>query len=285
MLCYLNDTPHLKFYWRNFASCGPGSRKYLQKIFGRHAINSVAMEEAGLKWMYENQWRYWARIGENPPHAWSIGLRPGMRVLDIENSLCWCWRYVNDSQRKGWGSVADLGIPVYDEEKTEGCSMPAWCDEEKYRDTSSRARLLGDYEEEKGKLGQLKPEAVAVETVQVEVKIEQEAGGEEQIKVEGTEDVDADQGEGSGGGTTGRDTRKRLKAKSKAKPKIKVEKVEVQVEIYEVEKVVCRKGSRADRDGLFRVRWKGYPPEDDTWERASSLRDGALEVSGVWPLV
>jgi hypothetical protein len=52
--------------------------------------------------------------------------------------------------------------------------------------------------------------------------------------------------------------------------------------VYEVEKVVCRKGNRTDKDGLFRVRWKGYPPEEDTWERASSLVDGAEEAMKEW---
>ena len=46
-------------------------------------------------------------------------------------------------------------------------------------------------------------------------------------------------------------------------------------DIYEVEKVV---GMKKDADGneLFRVRWKGYPPEEDTWEPKHHL-DGCLE--------
>lgn len=53
--------------------------------------------------------------------------------------------------------------------------------------------------------------------------------------------------------------------------------------VYEIEKIICRKGHRTDRDGLFRVRWKGYPPEDDTWERGSSLKEeGAEDVLKEW---
>ncbi len=77
MICYLNDSPQLRFFYRNFASCGPRSRSYLQRIFGKSVINSTPMEEAGLSWLYENQWRYWARLGVDPPHAWKIGLRRG----------------------------------------------------------------------------------------------------------------------------------------------------------------------------------------------------------------
>lgn len=57
LLCYLNTSSHLNLSYRNYASCGPGSRGFLQRIFGRSVINSTAMEEAGLKWLYTNQWR------------------------------------------------------------------------------------------------------------------------------------------------------------------------------------------------------------------------------------
>lgn len=60
----------------------------MAKIFGHNVINSVAMEEAGLLWLYENQWRYWARLGEQPPQA--PGIPPGMRVLDFEVSVREC---------------------------------------------------------------------------------------------------------------------------------------------------------------------------------------------------
>jgi hypothetical protein len=52
--------------------------------------------------------------------------------------------------------------------------------------------------------------------------------------------------------------------------------------VYEIEKIICRKGHRDDKNGLFRVRWKGYPPEDDTWEKATTLEEGAEEVLQEW---
>lgn len=215
-LCSLNDSPHMKLYYRNFASCGPGSRQFMQRMFGKSAINSVAMEAAGLKWLYDHQWTYWARIGEDPPHAWAIGLRPGMRVLDFENALCWAHRYVNAYLSKGHRSLADLPPPEYDPETVSYSSMPAWCDEERHADDPNRAAFESDYEEEEEKRRQ-----AALDR----------------------EDED------------------------------------VPDECYEVEKIVTRKGHRTDKDGLYRVRWKGYPPEDDTWERASALGEGAKEVS------
>lgn len=216
ILCYLNDTTHFKFFYRNFASCGPGSRGFLERIFGKSAINSVAAEEAGLVWLYENQWRYWARLGFDPPYASGIpGIRPGMRCLDMENALCWCHRYLADSTKHSWSSFADLPQPSYDPAKTELADFPAWCVNKGDEGSSSSAMLKGDYDEAKEKL-----------------------------------------------------------------PGVKNEEGDLE-EVYEVEKVVCRLGSRIGgrKDGLFRVRWKGYPPEDDTWERESTLKDGAQEVS------
>lgn len=214
ILVSMNDSTEFMFHYRNFATCGPGSRVYLQRIFGKQTINHVAMEQAGLRWLYESQWRYWARLGEDPPHAWKLekGMRPGMRVLDFENALCWAHRYVNAYQRKGFGSFADIPPPNYDAEKTETASMPAWCDDPHQINSPNRASFMGDYEEEAQKLA--------------------EEEGEEGV--------------------------------------------------YEIEKIICRKGHRTDKNGLFRVRWKGYPPEDDTWERASTLEEGAEEALKEW---
>ncbi|PWN38646.1 hypothetical protein IE81DRAFT_296011 [Ceraceosorus guamensis] len=81
----LIKSPTLKLAARDFASCGPGSREGLRRIFGP-PINSTIMDNAALRWLERNQWKYWARLGEAPPHA--PGLRPGLRVLDFENALC-----------------------------------------------------------------------------------------------------------------------------------------------------------------------------------------------------
>ncbi|WRT67519.1 uncharacterized protein IL334_004491 [Kwoniella shivajii] len=213
ILCFLNDTTHFTWYFRNYATCGPGPRSYLGRIFGgKNVINSIAMEEAGLIWLYENQWKYWARLGEDPPHAHEIGLRPGMRVLDFENALCWCHRYVNAFERKRYGNFGHIPHPEYDPEITENTSAPAWCTEERWMKSTSKAAWVGDYDEAQCKL----------------------------------------------------------------------ESVDGQEEVYEVEKIVMRKGLRSEKNSYFRVRWKGYTPEEDTWEKADSLKDGAEETLEDW---
>ncbi|GMK54513.1 hypothetical protein CspeluHIS016_0110990 [Cutaneotrichosporon spelunceum] len=219
ILCFLNDTTHFKWQYRDFATCGPGSRAYLQRIFGKNVINNVSMEEAGLRWLTDNQWQYWARLGLDPPHEWEHGhgLRPGMRVLDVENSLCWAHRYVNAYERKrtrslAKRSLADIPAPTFDPEVTEKCGPPAWCVEEKWLESTSRAPWDGDHDE-----------------------------ADDRVESMGGDDI------------------------------------------YEVEKVIARLGNdRDDPDGLFRVRWTGWMPEWDTWERGSSLCEDAEEALEEW---
>ncbi|BEI87912.1 uncharacterized protein CcaverHIS019_0106300 [Cutaneotrichosporon cavernicola] len=210
ILCFLNDTTHFKWRYRDFATCGPGSRKFTQRMFGKNIINNVAMEEAGLRWLADNQWRYWARLGLDPPHEWENGLRPGMRVLDVENALCWALRYVNAYVSKGTRSLANKPAPTYDAQVTEKCGPPAWCVEKKWLGSTSRAPWDGEHAEEDDHVGSM---------------------GDD---------------------------------------------------IYEIEKVVARLGQPDDPDGLFRVRWTGWMPEWDTWERESSLRVDAEEALEEW---
>lgn len=208
ILCFLNDTPQFTWLYRDFATCGPGSRNYLRRIFGP-CISNAEMEDAGLKWLTEQQFKYYARLGQDAPHEWENGLRPGMRVLDVENALCWAHRYVNaymgEGRRRGkpkLKSFADLPMPRYDPAVTEGCTHAAWAAEKRHVGNSSEA-----------------PWATAAEDT--------------------LDGAISEQGE----------------------------------DVYEIERVVAKRGR------LFRVRWKGWPPEQDTWETEATLRDGAEEVS------
>ena len=259
LLCFIQEMSEgaeLKFYLRNFASCGPGSRGYLQKIFGESVINNRAMELAGLTWLYENQWRYWARLGEDPPHAHELGLRPGMRVLDIENALCWCHKYLSNAGK--YSSLADLPAPEFDAEADEA-GPPAWCDEERYVSSASRPAYAGDYEEEKAKLAKLTAEELAA----LDVRLKGQAKDDSSALDGGVADANGTQGKGKG------------RSKQEAAD-------EAEEEFYECEKIINRLGDRAKRNGTFRVRWKGYTPEDDTWEPENDLENGSEDVLSDW---
>ncbi|WWC69075.1 uncharacterized protein I206_103011 [Kwoniella pini CBS 10737] len=218
IICFLNDyNNQFKWFYRNFATCGPGPRSYLGRIFtdnnGKSIINSISMEESGLIWLYENQWKYWLRINENPPHAWELGLKPGLRVLDIENSLCWCHRYINN--KKGGKNLSQLPKPKFNLKKSNNSFEPAWCIEKKWLNNSSKIIYKDDLEEKLKELNH----------------------------------------------------------------------IEEDENVFEVEKIICRKsGNRLEKlkDPEFRVRWKGYSPEADTYEKASTIKDGAEESLQEW---
>lgn len=309
ILVNLNQSPHVSFKYRNFASCGPGSRKYLQAIFGRSTINTVRMEEAGLKWLYDNQWRYLARLGEDPPQC--KGLRMGLRILDIENSLCWAWRYVAAATKPGAPhSMHTAKAPKIDWDAEATISMPAWCEEEKNVDHNSKVPFIDDPSEQKAKLPPLKRKRAlplvrgvprlqgngsqfapsANEEVQEESDHESRPGSlhrgtSEGHDREGVESISGgptryeppikgliladdnnaqrfeqkyDEVRGNNAGSTGEEET--------------VTEDEFE-EVYEVEKVIDLVQKR------YRVRWKGYPPEDDTWELQDTLKQGAEEVS------
>ena len=208
LLCCLDGVAGIQFSFRDFASCGPGSRSYLQRIFGMQ-INTPAAEDSALKWLQTNQWEYWTRLKVDPPHTIVVpGLRPGLRCLDFENAACWCHRYVAQYTKNDWKSIASLPIPPVLPHDT-AASAPAWCEEEKHAGGRS------EYAENHDQTNDMLPPMMEGE------------------------------------------------------------------DVYEVEKVVGRKGNKSDRDGLFRIRWRGYQPEEDTWERASQLT-GASEVSAMF---
>ncbi len=55
--------------------------------------------------------------------------------------------------------------------------------------------------------------------------------------------------------------------------------------VYEVSHIVAEKKRRQAGDPLYLIRWVGYGPHDDTWERESTLVDGAPDVLRDWTSV
>ncbi|KAK8847662.1 hypothetical protein IAR55_005521 [Kwoniella newhampshirensis] len=78
-----------------------------------------------------------------------LGLRAGMRVMDIGNALCWCYRYVSDIAKLGHNNLGQIPDPNNSpsDEEEEDCGPPAWCDEESHSKGASRVAWEGDYAE------------------------------------------------------------------------------------------------------------------------------------------
>ncbi len=51
---------------------------------------------------------------------------------------------------------------------------------------------------------------------------------------------------------------------------------------YEVSHVVMQKKGQSRVDPSYLIRWVGYGPDDDTWEKKSTLVNGSAEVVGQW---
>ncbi|KAI0741421.1 hypothetical protein C8Q80DRAFT_1110050 [Daedaleopsis nitida] len=52
--------------------------------------------------------------------------------------------------------------------------------------------------------------------------------------------------------------------------------------VYEVSHIVAEKRGSQAGDPLYLIRWVGYGPDDDTWERKSTLLEGAPDVLEEW---
>ena len=52
--------------------------------------------------------------------------------------------------------------------------------------------------------------------------------------------------------------------------------------VYEVSHIVSEKKGQNGTDPAYLIRWVGYGPDDDTWERKSTLVDGAPKVLKNW---
>ncbi|KAH9935906.1 uncharacterized protein BXZ73DRAFT_45319 [Epithele typhae] len=53
-------------------------------------------------------------------------------------------------------------------------------------------------------------------------------------------------------------------------------------DVYEVSHIVAEKKGQKSRDRLYRIRWVGWGPEADTWERRSALVENAPDVLREW---
>lgn len=90
LLLDLNLSEHFDFSEEEFAACGPGSKACLVDIFGKYV---QGFELEAMRWIQANQDHYWAKYGiTDVPHL-CPARKPGLNVVDIEHTLCEVFKY------------------------------------------------------------------------------------------------------------------------------------------------------------------------------------------------
>lgn len=90
LLLDLNLSEHFDFSEEEFAACGPGSRAGLVAIFGKF-VSGFELE--AMRWIQANQDHYWSKYGiTDVPHL-CPARKPGLNVVDIEHTLCEVFKY------------------------------------------------------------------------------------------------------------------------------------------------------------------------------------------------
>ncbi|KAJ9475513.1 hypothetical protein PHBOTO_005605 [Pseudozyma hubeiensis] len=90
LLLDLNLSEHFDFSEEEFAACGPGSKHCLVDIFGKFV---AGFELEAMRWIQDHQEEYWAKYGiEDVPHL-CPARKPGLNVVDIEHTLCEVYKY------------------------------------------------------------------------------------------------------------------------------------------------------------------------------------------------
>ncbi|CDU22482.1 related to SET2-Histone methyltransferase [Sporisorium scitamineum] len=106
LLLDLNLSEHFDFSEEEFAACGPGSRNCLVDIFGKF-VSGFELE--AMRWIQDNQDHYWAKYGiTDVPHL-CPARKPGLNVVDIEHTLCEVFKYRRAKSRLEAASAAKRG--------------------------------------------------------------------------------------------------------------------------------------------------------------------------------
>jgi hypothetical protein len=90
LLLDLNLSDHFDFSEEEFAACGPGSKQCLVDIFGKY-VSGFELE--AMRWIQKEQEHYWGKYGiTDVPHL-CPARKPGLNVVDIEHTLCEVFKY------------------------------------------------------------------------------------------------------------------------------------------------------------------------------------------------
>ncbi|EPQ27252.1 uncharacterized protein PFL1_05175 [Pseudozyma flocculosa PF-1] len=292
LLLDLNLTPHIDVSEDEYAACGPGSRSCLVSMFGSYV---QGFELQAMQWIYKQQHDHWLRMGITDPPQLCDARPPGLNMVDIEHALCEVHKYMRERDRKANNkgrkgakrggraltarqrSVAassGAGAEAGDQDGTGGFSPdrikgegalaaggePATIDDEDKKGyyslfegdltyTIPEKWLVPQQQRQFERPPPLSATALKAEAQDERVALDALASSAPPADQEGEAEVE---GEGNG-------------------------------EVYEISHIVTM--SQASTKCL--VRWKGFGPDDDTWEDLEQLMEGdareSVEAYLAWP--
>ncbi|TKY88179.1 hypothetical protein EX895_002889 [Sporisorium graminicola] len=253
LLLDLNLSEHFDFSEEEFAACGPGSRNCLVDIFGKF-VSGFELE--AMRWIQDNQDHYWEKYGiTDVPHLCPTR-KPGLNVVDIEHTLCEVFKYRRAKRRMEATATAKRG---------------------------KRARLSP------GCASSVAASAVTVSPRTIKQEDDQDGVDGldfERIRSNGSKTSSSTTDKvrtfaASGDTITGHLPTKWL-APRPAEAYERPPPIDRSEEVYEVSHIVAITPTHSK----CLVRWKGFGPEDDTWENTDELVSGgaseAVEEFMTW---
>lgn len=96
----LNLTRFINLSTTDWIICGRGAKNGLSLILPSIGLSDVDQNK-GVKWLLSQQAAQWERLGYTPVTSYSNSgneVRPGMDIVDVENSLCLWQKYARVSR-------------------------------------------------------------------------------------------------------------------------------------------------------------------------------------------